>query len=167
MIEARARDADGGVSAPRQISARVSRPSEAQPVPNKPMEIPPGKPVETATRVPPVPPAPVIGNPAAVLDEYKSAIEAKDIDALKAAWKMDPPTESLFTKIFASDDRLSMSVALLTQDASGDKATLRFSQSFQKIDSTGKRIVISEKPMVAQVMRRSDGWQIQSLRPDR
>jgi len=99
-----------------------------------------------------------------VLDEYAEAIRGSDLQALKTVWRMDPNSERLFDRLFSTYGSMAVSVTPQSEQVSGSSAHVRFVQSLQGISPEGKLTPISEGPMVAELTKRGDGWQITSLR---
>jgi len=155
-IEVVATDARGASSPPVEIFARVKA---------APAAIPEPAPTQAATTAPPLAAGGAVsGDVRSLLDEYADAIRGSDLQALKIVWRMDPNSERLFERLFSTYASMAVSVTPQSEQVSGGSANVRFVQSLQGISPEGKLTPISEGPMVAELTKRGDGWQITSLR---
>jgi hypothetical protein len=77
---------------------------------------------------------------------------------------MDPTSARLFERLFQTYGSMAVSVTPLSGQISGTTATVRFAQSLQGVSPQGTMSPITEGPMVAELTKRGDGWQITSLK---
>ena len=99
-----------------------------------------------------------------VLNEYADAIRGSDLQALRAVWRMDPTSERLFDRLFQTYAGINVSITPLHEQVAGGTATVRFAQSLQGVSPDGKMSPITEGPMIAELTKRGDGWQITSMK---
>jgi hypothetical protein len=175
-----------------QIAAERERERRAQPEP-APTPAPASPPVATGTPLPalppasspgalPPPPAPPAPAPAPqpetprappaedairdVLDRYKSALEARSLDALKRLWpSLGGAQQAAIQNEFSHASRIDVDILDPRIAVSGSSATVAFIRRYELVTVDGQRLNNDTRATMT-LQRANGGWVIEAIRFD-
>jgi serine/threonine-protein kinase len=175
-----------------QIAAERERERRAQPEP-APTPAPASPPVATGTPLPalppasspgalPPPPAPPAPAPAPqpetprappaedairdVLDRYKSALEARSLDALKRLWpSLGGAQQAAIQNEFSHASRIDVDILDPRIAVSGNSATVAFIRRYELVTVDGQRLNNDTRTTMT-LQRANGGWVIEAIRFD-
>jgi len=113
---------------------------------------------------------PVSGEPAAdvlaLLNEYKVAYEARDIESLRRIWEMSPEVDRELARLFAETRIVSLllDVREARANAAGDKVSVEFLQGVMRVTAENRVYTVSSVYLAD--IQRSDNpkkWMIRDL----
>ncbi len=105
--------------------------------------------------------APVDDEAAQLLSDYAEALEAMDLQRLRAVYRMDPETENGMRGLFGSVEQLFVVATPLGRvQAIGQQGKLRFKQRIAGKTSDGRTAEFVNGTATADLVKRPDGWQI-------
>ena len=104
----------------------------------------------------------------ALLREFKIAIETRNMNRLKAVWRIDTESADGFQHLFDNaDDIKVIAEPLGTIQARGaDRGTLRFRQRVTTTMQGETQDIVPLAPYRAELIRQHDGWRIIGLRQE-
>jgi PAS domain-containing protein len=117
-------------------------------------------------------PAPVAEDPLAeartLLQRFRAAIEGRDMDRLRAVWKIDRESEEGFQHLFDNADDITVVADPIgpIQPKGGDKGELRFRQRVTTKIGGETQDIVPLAPYRAELLHRAGGWQIIGMKQD-
>ncbi len=106
-----------------------------------------------------------------LMETYKNAYEARDLDALGHVWNMDPAWRDATTRLFTNSRQIAVSLALdeenMTESADQRQVSAPFSQTVTTINQDGQVSTHGPFFCIADLRKQSANiWRIQELQED-